>query len=81
MDMVKEKRRFEETFKSTEAALLTFRGNLPDVVFTSGITIRKDGKTELYGGLGDCMEGRAVIDYPFEGEGAIAGKALGVNQT
>jgi hypothetical protein len=52
--------------------------NMLDVVFTSGIIIRKDGKTELYAGLGDCMEGRMVIDYPFEGEGAIADKALGI---
>jgi hypothetical protein len=45
--------------------------NMRDVAFTSGIIIRTDGKTELYSGLGDCMEGRVVIDYPFEGEGTI----------
>jgi hypothetical protein len=48
-----------------------------DVAFTSGIIIRDDGKTELYSGLGDCREGRVVIAYPFEGEGKIAGTALG----
>jgi hypothetical protein len=45
--------------------------NLRDVAFTSGVVIRDDGKTELYSGLGDCMEGRLIIDYPFEGEGEI----------
>jgi hypothetical protein len=50
--------------------------NMREVVYTSGIIIRKDGKTELYGGLGDCMEGRTVIPYPFEDEGPIAGKNL-----
>jgi hypothetical protein len=49
---------------------------LKDVVFTSGIVMRKDGKADLYGGLGDCKEGRIVIDYPFEGEGAIVGKTF-----
>ena len=53
--------------------------NMLDLVFTSGIVIRPDGKTELYAGLGDCMEGRLVIDYPFEDDGPIAGKALGIN--
>jgi hypothetical protein len=52
--------------------------NMQDVAFTSGIIIRNDGKTELYSGLGDCMEGRLVIDYPFEEEGNITGKAIGV---
>jgi hypothetical protein len=50
--------------------------NLRDVAFTSGIVIRDDGKTELYSGLGDCMEGRLVIDYPFEGEGKIVNHPL-----
>ncbi|MDR2101113.1 MAG: DUF1861 family protein [Treponema sp.] len=53
--------------------------NMVDLVFTSGIIIRDDGKTELYGGLGDCREGRTVIDYPFEGEGAISGNSLGID--
>jgi hypothetical protein len=51
--------------------------NMRDLAFTSGIIVRQDGKTELYAGLGDCMEGRVVVDYPFEGEGAITGKTLG----
>jgi hypothetical protein len=50
--------------------------NIRDVAFTSGIVIRNDGKTELYSGLGDCMEGRLVIEYPFEGERMITGKAF-----
>ncbi|MCL2378407.1 MAG: DUF1861 family protein [Defluviitaleaceae bacterium] len=45
--------------------------NLKDCTFTSGIVMRKDGKADLYGGLGDTLFGRAVIDYPFEGFGGI----------
>lgn len=44
---------------------------LEDVAFSSGIVMRKDGKVDLYSGLGDCLEGRVVIDYPFEGFGKI----------
>jgi hypothetical protein len=51
--------------------------NMLDLAFTSGIVMRKDGKADLYSGLGDCGEGRTVIDYPFAGEGKIAGKTLG----
>jgi hypothetical protein len=51
--------------------------NMLDVAFTSGIVARQDGKADLYSGLGDCKEGRTVIDYPFEGEGAITGGTLG----
>ncbi len=47
--------------------------NLSDCAFTSGIVMRDDGKADLYSGLGDCMEGRIVIQYPFEGYGQIAG--------
>jgi hypothetical protein len=50
--------------------------HLADVVFTSGIVMRKDGKADLYGGLNDCKEGRMVIDYPFAGEGAIVDKTF-----
>lgn len=39
---------------------------LRDCTFTSGIVMRKDGKADLYGGLGDTGEGRIVIDYPFD---------------
>jgi hypothetical protein len=49
-----------------------------DLVFTSGIVIGPDGKTELYAGLGDCMEGRLVIDYPFEAEGPIVSTSMGL---
>lgn len=44
---------------------------LEDCVFVSGITMRPDGKCDLYSGVGDNQQGRCVIDYPFEGSGAI----------
>ncbi len=44
---------------------------LKDCAFTSGIVMRKDGKADLYSGIGDCQEGRIVIDYPFAGYGRI----------
>jgi hypothetical protein len=47
------------------------RPHLADCAFTSGIIMREDGKADLYSGVGDCREGRIVIDYPFEGYGAI----------
>jgi len=43
--------------------------NLVDCVFPAGITMRKDGKADLYSGLGDTLLGRAVIDNPFKGYG------------
>ena len=46
---------------------------LIDCAFTSGIVMRPDGKADLYSGIGDTGEGRAVIDYPFAGHGAIVG--------
>ena len=42
---------------------------LADCAFTSGIVARPDGKCDLYSGLGDTMQGRTVIDNPFEGFG------------
>ncbi len=39
--------------------------NLLDCTFTSGILMREDGKADLYAGMGDTMEGRITIDYPF----------------
>ncbi len=45
--------------------------HLADCAFTTGIIMREDGKADLYSGLGDCKEGRMVIDYPFEGYGKI----------
>jgi hypothetical protein len=45
--------------------------HLADCAFTSGIVMREDGKADLYSGLGDCKQGRLVIDYPFEGHGQI----------
>ncbi|CAD2222580.1 hypothetical protein AGDE_05663 [Angomonas deanei] len=44
---------------------------LCDCAFVSGITMRPDGKCDLYSGVGDVAEGRMVIDYPFEGHGEI----------
>ena len=52
---------------------------LDDTAFTSGIVMREDGKVDLYSGLSDALEGRCVIDYPFEGYGKIVygGNILG----
>ncbi|MCL2662126.1 MAG: DUF1861 family protein [Oscillospiraceae bacterium] len=44
---------------------------LIDCAFASGIVMRDDGMADLYSGLGDTMQGRAVIEYPFEGFGRI----------
>lgn len=44
---------------------------LQDCVFVSGLTMRDDGKCDLYSGVGDACTGRVVIDYPFEGYGRI----------
>ena len=38
---------------------------LDDITFPSGIVKREDGKADLYSGLSDAREGRAVIDWPF----------------
>lgn len=48
--------------------------NLVDCAFTSGIELRADGKVNLYSGIGDCEEGRVVIDNPFCKEGAMISK-------
>lgn len=47
------------------------RPTLRDCAFTTGIVMRKDGRADLYSGLGDTMEGRLVIDAPFRGFGRI----------
>ncbi|HEX3077212.1 MAG TPA: DUF1861 family protein [Lachnospiraceae bacterium] len=39
--------------------------SLIDCTFTSGIYMREDGKVDLYGGIGDSMEGRITFEYPF----------------
>lgn len=44
---------------------------LQDCAFTSGIVMREDGRVDLYSGIGDCQEGRIVIDYPFAEYGDI----------
>ncbi|MFS0821499.1 DUF1861 family protein [Bacillus sp. 1P02SD] len=51
--------------------------NLIDCAFTSGITVRPDGKVDLYSGIGDTEEGRITIDNPFEGYGDIVERKLG----
>lgn len=48
--------------------------SLANCAFTSGIVMRSDGKCDLYSGIGDTAEGRIVIDYPFEGFGAIVSR-------
>lgn len=50
-----------------------------DTAFTSGIVMRDDGKADLYSGLGDVEEGRAVIDYPF-GEEKIINPNIIINE-
>ncbi len=37
------------------------KAHLTDCAFTSGIVKRPDGRADLYSGIGDCQEGRAVI--------------------
>lgn len=44
---------------------------LVDCAFTSGIVSRPDGMVDLYSGIGDCEEGRIVIDDPFKEYGRI----------
>ena len=41
------------------------RPSLADCAFTSGMTLREDGRVNLYSGIGDTAEGRIVVDYPF----------------
>lgn len=64
-----------ETFSVSEPKIIGTRSCYPeapakmpyliDCTFTSGIVMREDGKADLYAGIGDVMEGRIVIDYPF----------------
>ncbi len=53
--------------------------HLADCAFTTGIIMREDGRADLYSGLGDCKEGRMVIDYPFKGYGRIV-NSKGIRQ-
>ena len=60
--------------KSGTMAINVIKAKKPDLVdcaFSSGIVMRKDGKADLYSGLGDAAEGRITIPYPFEGYGKI----------
>lgn len=45
--------------------------NLVDCAFTSGIELVEDGKADLYSGIGDCEEGRILIENPFADAGNI----------
>lgn len=73
-----------ETRKVIEEKIIGTRGcypegpakkpNLQDCAFTSGIVMREDGKADLYSGIGDCLEGHLVIDYPFSSQGAVVTK-------
>lgn len=66
-----------ETHEATPPRVIATRKSYPyrpaklpelcDCAFTSGIVIRKDGKADLYSGIGDTYEGRVTIDNPFEG--------------
>lgn len=51
--------------------------HLIDCTFTSGIIPREDNKVDLYAGLGDCEEGRIVIDNPFMEYGNIVFSHMG----
>jgi hypothetical protein len=45
--------------------------DLADCAFTAGITMRADGKADLYSGIGDTEVGRITINYPFAGYGQL----------
>ncbi len=45
--------------------------HLQQVAFTSGMVDLKDGTAELYSGIGDCEEGKVIIDYPFKDYGKM----------
>ena len=67
--------------KIVEEKIIASRNNYPkgltkvfittDTTFTSGITLRSDGRLNLYSGLNDIEEGRVVIDNPFKEYGDI----------
>ena len=42
------------------------RPDLEDVIFSGGLVRRKDGKAELYCGVGDAEAQMRVIEDPFE---------------
>lgn len=48
------------------------RPGLADCAFASGVWLREDGRMDLYSGLGDTAQGRAVIEDPFAGFGRPA---------
>ncbi|MGM0125915.1 hypothetical protein IGI37_003316 [Enterococcus sp. AZ194] len=47
------------------------KDNLKDCAFTSGMSMREDGKADFFSGIGDTQEGRSVIEYPFAEHGRI----------
>lgn len=57
---------------------------LIDCAFTSGMVLRKDGKADLYSGIGDVQQGRITIDDPFAAyrkvmvaQSAVVGNVVG----
>ena len=70
-----------ETFGVEDLKIIATRGdypdglakvpNLVDCAFTSGIELENDGKVNLYSGIGDCEEGRILIENPFADAGNI----------
>ena len=61
----------KKIFWLAAVATLSISGSASAQATLSGIVMRKDGKADLYSGIGDCQEGRIVIDYPFAGYGRI----------
>ena len=47
------------------------RPHVTQCAFSSGIAARKDGKVDLYSGIGDAAEGRIAIDDPFADHGGV----------
>lgn len=50
------------------------KSHLQQCAFTSGLVPLGNGKAELYSGIGDCEEGKVIIDYPFANSGKIVEK-------
>lgn len=73
-----------QTCQAEDLKIIAVRGDYPegpakipalvDCAFTSGIIPMEDGLVSLYSGIGDCEEGRIVIDNPFENRGTIISK-------
>ena len=69
-----QRRMIDEKIIATRSCFPDYRPkkpNIADCTFPSGIVMREDGKCDLYCGISDSAEGRAVIDYPFKEYGKI----------